>query len=304
MIGTGALVRRPPGQLQERSVPRILKRKSALAAAALAAAAFAGGAYAATQTSEPNARQAFLNDVAKRLGVTPQQLKSAFSGAAIDQLNAAVKAGELTQAQANAIKQRIQQGLPPLGPWFAPGRMLMPPFPGPLTPAHGHALPPFPGPLTPAHGHALPPRPFLHQGFQFPVAPSGPLEGAARYLGMSGPQLFKQLLAGKSLAQIAKSRGKSEAGLKSAMIAQIKSRLDKAVAAKMITSAQEQRLLKDFSSRLDLKISRSGYGPRFGFGEGHPRFFPGAARPFKGAARLYPSAPLPNPPAAMPGVPY
>ena len=60
--------------------------------------------------SSRNPRQAFLNDVAKRLNVTPAQLNSALKGAAIDQLDAAVKAGKLTQAQANALKQRIQQG--------------------------------------------------------------------------------------------------------------------------------------------------------------------------------------------------
>lgn len=273
-------------------MPRILKRKSALAAVALAAAAFAGGAYAAAQTSGSDARQAFLNDVAKRLGVTPQQLKSAFSAASIDQLNAAVKAGRLTQAQANAIKQRIQQGLPPLGPWFAPGRMLMPPFPG-------HALPgrPFPGPVLPA-------RPYPGPGAQVPLPPGGPLAGAASYLGLTEQQLVKQLVAGQSLAHLAKARGKSVSGLKSAMIAQIKSRLDKAVASKLITSAQEQQMLKGLSAVLDFKIGRSGYGPRFRFfHDVHPRLFPGAMRPFKGAARLYPSDPLPNPPAAMPGVP-
>ena len=46
---------------------RSLKRKLVIGLAALAVAALAGGAYAATQSSTPNTRQAFLNDVAKRL---------------------------------------------------------------------------------------------------------------------------------------------------------------------------------------------------------------------------------------------
>jgi hypothetical protein len=79
------------------------KRKLAIAATAAAAAAFAGGAYAATQTSGTS-RQAFLNDVAKRLNVSPTQLQSALQGAFDDQLQAAVTAGKLTQAQADTIK--------------------------------------------------------------------------------------------------------------------------------------------------------------------------------------------------------
>ena len=102
----------------------MLKRKLVIALAVLAAAAFAGGAYASTRDSSTNARQAFLNDVAKRLHVTPAQLNSALTGALQDQLNAAVKAGKLTQAQADKIEQRIKAngGVPFFGPLFAPGR--------------------------------------------------------------------------------------------------------------------------------------------------------------------------------------
>ena len=88
---------------------RSLKRKLVFGLAALAVVAFAGGAYAATQSSAPNTRQAFLNDVAKRLGVTPQQLTAALNGATQDQLQAAVKSGRLTQAQANALAQGLKQ---------------------------------------------------------------------------------------------------------------------------------------------------------------------------------------------------
>ena len=92
-----------------------IKRKLVAAATVVAAAAFGGGAYAATQSSAPS-RQAFLNDVAKRLNVSPAQLTNALKGAFDDQLQAAVAAGKLTQAQANAIKQRIQKrGSAPLG---------------------------------------------------------------------------------------------------------------------------------------------------------------------------------------------
>jgi hypothetical protein len=88
---------------------RLLKHKLIVIGVALLVAGSAGAAYAATQSGN-GPRQAFLGDVAKRLGVPPSQLRSAVQGALLDRLNAAVKAGELTQAQADRIRQRIQQG--------------------------------------------------------------------------------------------------------------------------------------------------------------------------------------------------
>ncbi len=67
------------------------------------------GAFAATQLSS-NPRQAYLNDVARRLHVTPAALTSAMKQAMIDQINAAQKAGKLTAAQASAAESRIKNG--------------------------------------------------------------------------------------------------------------------------------------------------------------------------------------------------
>ena len=87
------------------------KRKLVIGSTVVAVAAFAGGAVAATQGSS-NPRQQYLNDVAKRLNVTPAQLNSALNGAALDQLNAAVKAGKLTQAQAERAQAAHPAGSP------------------------------------------------------------------------------------------------------------------------------------------------------------------------------------------------
>jgi len=242
---------------------RNLKRKLGIGAATLAAAAFGGGAYAATQT-QTNPRQAFLNDVAKRLGVSPQKLSSALSGAALDQLNAAVKAGRLTQAEANAIKRHIQQGgIPPVGPgpFLAPG--------GP---------PPFLGHLHRRFGG--------HLAFGGPIA-AGPIAAAAKYLGLSDAQLEKQFMAGKSLAQIAQAQHKSVSGLQSAIEAAIKARLDKAVAAGFLSKAQEQRILsRMIPDMINRKLQRPGFGPRFrrGFSPAPPPGAPGA--------RIAPAAPV------------
>ena len=106
--------------------------------------------------------------------------------------------------------------------------------------------------------------------------------------------------AGKSLAQIASSRGKSVSGLKAAMTAAIKARLDKAVAAKMLTSAQEQQILSGVSSRLDAEINGKGLHPHHGWGRMGPHGFFGHTR---GGMRAYPSSPVPPngaPPAPGP----
>jgi AraC-like DNA-binding protein len=112
---------------------RKIRRNLTIGVLVLAGAAFAGGAYAATQ-SGTDSRQAFLNDVANRLHVTPAQLQDALRGATLDQLQAAVKAGRLTQAQANAIAQGLAQGR---GPEFFRFGL---PFRGPHLLAFGGGL--------------------------------------------------------------------------------------------------------------------------------------------------------------------
>jgi hypothetical protein len=194
---------------------RPIKRNLVAGAAGLAVLAAGGGAYAATRQGS-NDRQAFLNDAAGRLHVTPQQLQNALRGAALDRLDAAVKAGRLTQQQADAIKQRLQSG-------------------GGLG-------------LGAAHG-------FRHRGFGLGFAFGARrvgLDAAARYLGLTDQQLRAQLRAGKSPADIARARGKSVSGLEAALTAGVRSRLDAAVKAGRITQAQEQRIL----SRLDQLVAR------------------------------------------------
>jgi uncharacterized coiled-coil protein SlyX len=244
--------------------------------AIVAAAAFAGGAYAATQDSTTNVRQAFLTEVAKRLHVTPKQLSSALQGAALDQINAAVASGRLTQAQANALKQRVERGrLPLLGLAGTMAFRHVGPFGGP-------------GQLSPAAGGLAFPRP----GTPRPLgAGSGPLAAAATYLGITRTQLLSQLAAGKSLAQIAAAHGKPASGLKAAILASVKAKLDKAVAAKLMTTSQEQHLLSRLSDRLDNLIDRSL--PRFGFG-------PAGKGPILGPALRRPSA-AGAPPQFVPG---
>jgi hypothetical protein len=267
-------------------VHRAVKRNLVIGLAALAVAAFAGGAYAATQSSAPNTRQAFLNDVAKRLHVTPQQLTQALNGATLDQLQAAVKAGRLTQAQADKLAQRLKQKgaarAIPFGFGFGFGlgrRFAHPPGPG------------FPGPGGPrVFGGRL----------------AGPLElpAAASYLGLTDAQLFRQLASGKSLAQIATAQGKTAGGLEQAMTNAIKTRLDKLAANKMLTAAREKTLLSRLSARLAKVINRKGLpvfkGPRFRFRGGA---LPAPNGPKAPKAPNAPNVPVPPAYAPAPAAP-
>jgi hypothetical protein len=223
-----------------------LKRRIAGGAAGLALLAGAGGAAFADSSgggsgsggSRGYDRDAFLNGVAKRLNVSPDKLK-------------------------DAIRKEAEEhgGPPPFGP--GPGARgygfrggppaLGPPPPG--APPPGAAPPPF----APPPG--APPR-----GLRRPPGPPGPimagLDAAAKYLGLTDAQLRKQLRSGKSLAEIADARNKPLDGLKSAIEAAVKSDLDKAVADKRLTQAQEDQLLKDLHARLGEIVNRKLHGHR------------------------------------------
>jgi hypothetical protein len=85
-------------------------RKLLIGATSVALLGGAGGALAATQGSAGSGRQAYVDDVAKRLNVAPSALTAAVRAARSDQIEAAVAAGRITRAQADALKQRAQQG--------------------------------------------------------------------------------------------------------------------------------------------------------------------------------------------------
>ncbi|MFL5887335.1 MAG: hypothetical protein ACJ77M_19875 [Thermoleophilaceae bacterium] len=200
----------------------MIKRRFVIGAAGLAAFGGGGVAYAVGQGSAGSERQAFLNDVAGRLHVSPSRLKSAIQSAYADRLDAAVKAGKLTQAQADAIKKRVQQngGAPFLGP------------------RGGHAL--FAGPGGP-----------FRPGF----------DAAAGYLGLTADQLHTQLESGKSLADIARAKNKDLNGLKAAIKSSVKTRLDTAVKNKRITQSQENQILSGLDSKIDDLVQQKGGRP-------------------------------------------
>ena len=190
-----------------------------VATSAVALAVGAGGAVAASKGSN-NRSDGFLSRVAAHLGISTQKLRDATKAAAIDQVDADLKAGRITKAQADAMRARIEKGEVPLF------------FGGP---------------------HRF--GDFGHHGA--PFGPHGHLSAAADYLGLPVPQLIQKLASGQSLADVAEAQHKSVDGLKSAILAGAKKDFGQAVKDGMMTEAQAQQELRELESRLDEIVNAS-----------------------------------------------
>jgi hypothetical protein len=197
-------------------------RPSRLLVAALAAAALAVGVGAAVASTDDfnDKREAFLADVAQRLGVSTEALDDAIKGARIAQVEQALKDGTITQEQADAAKEAIESGeARGFGPGFGPR--------GGDFGGHGHG---------PRGGMGL--------------------DAAAGYLGLSDDALRTELESGKSLATIAGEQGKSVEGLKSAMLQDATAKLDEALAAGRITADDRAAMLERLSAMIDRVVER------------------------------------------------
>jgi len=217
-----------------------MTRRRLVLSLAVAAAAFvglAGASAIATAAGSSTSPSSFMDSLAKHLGISTEKLQDATKAAAIDQIDAALADGKITKEQADAAKERIQSGDAPLllGPRFRDG-----------GPRFGFGF---------SHGGPGPGFGFHHFGQLG--------EAAADYLGLSEAQLHEQLAAGKSLAQIAKDKGKSTDGLKQALHDAVKEDLDAAVKAGRITQSQADEALDRFDERADDLINRTpGEHPR------------------------------------------
>jgi hypothetical protein len=207
-------------------------RKIVIAAAvALAAVGGAGAAVAASHVWGSDQRQAVINDAAGRLGVTPSALQNAFKGALKDQIEAAVTAGKLTRAQADAIEARIAAGQ---GLGF------------------GGMGGGFRGPGGGMHGI---------------LGPS--LAAATTYLDLTEAQIRTDLQSGKTLAQIATAQGKDPAKLVDALVTAETAQLATAVKDGKLTAAQQTQILANLNQRVtDMVNGTFGPGMHGGFGGG------------------------------------
>lgn len=220
---------------------RITGRVRALAAAGVLTVAGAAGLTAvavnaqqptptpSTGTATPSARQqerqaqadAYLARLAQNLGVSVDQLKNALKQTALQQVDAALAAGDLTAEQAQAIRERINAGS---GAFFGPG--------------FGRGGPDGPGGHGGRGGHA-----------------GASHEEIATFLGITAEQLRTEL-NGKSLAQVAQAHGKTRDALIQFLVQQATTRINAEVTAGRLTQAQATERLGDLQTKIAEIVDR------------------------------------------------
>lgn len=188
-----------------------------LGAALVACASLAVGVSAAAAADKPSV----ADEVAAKLGVSPAELRTAFRAVLSARVDAALAAGKLTPEQAAKLKERIANAK---GLGFGIKR-----------------------------GFAK-----KQQALVKPIGVKAKRLGAASgYLGLTREQLRAELKAGRSLAQIAAAQGKTVDGLVTAMLAPVKERLAKAVAAKRLTQPRADEILERLSDRVEQRVQRT-----------------------------------------------
>jgi hypothetical protein len=216
------------------------KKVLAAAGATLAVAAGAGGALASgTRGSGGPANGTGPIAIASYLGLTPAELRAQLrSGKTLAQI--ALAQGKTVAGLEDAIYADVQAHLDRA---VAIGELngtqeqaMLAQLKAHLDDIVNHASP-GPGMLgqkRPAFGRAV-----------------------ASYLGITAAELRTQLRAGKSLAQIATAQGKSVDGLKAAILAAAKAKLDRAVTSDRLTTTQEKTILDRLAAHLDELVNRT-----------------------------------------------
>lgn len=213
------------------------KRRWLMAAAAALAVIGVGAGVAMAQSGDEGGGASFLDRVAQKLGIDTPKLEQALSDARSDQIDQAVTDGDLTQDQADRMKERLD-ALPDGA--FGGGFGLR------FHRGHGKAF-----------GFGL-----LWPG----IGPGEIHEKLAGFLGVSVEQLGAELSADNAtLANVAEAHGKSRDELKTFIEGEAKTKLDKAVAAGDLTQKRAGEILTKLGERLDHMIDRDlpAFGKHF-----------------------------------------
>lgn len=241
---------------------RRLTTRTLLVGAVVVAVVVGTGTAIAASGGARTSPSAFLDSLAKHLGISREKLDAAAKAAAIDQVDAALDAGTITKEQAAQLKERIESGqglfFGGLGRGFGPGFRHEENWPG-----------------------------FRHEEDFLSVA--------ADYLGLTEEDIRSRLEDGKTLAQIAKAEGKSVDGLEQALVAGTKKRLAEAVEDGRLTEEQAADLLTRYAEHVDALVAGT-LGPRGGF-RGRHGFGPPADLPFRMSPGSFGSL---APPAGVP----
>jgi lambda repressor-like predicted transcriptional regulator len=208
-----------------------------------------------------------LADVTKDKGKSVDGLKKAVRDAIRTDADQAVEDGALTKQQADRLVEKFSDAVDELVEQSgSPGLEFG--FRGP-----GFGLGPL-GPLGP-----------LEKGI-FPGADL--METAADYLGMTEAAVREALRDGKSLADVAKDKGKSADGLKKALRGAIRRDADKAVEDGVLTKQQADRLVEKSGNAVDKLVEGSLRG-------GFDFDFEGDAGNFEFHFRIAPEGRMPLP---------
>ncbi len=175
-----------------------------------------------TQPSSPGGtlRNLFLDKLAAALNIQRSALDSAITSAGTSTADTAVQQGTLTQAQADALKARIQAG--DLGAlWGGRGGKL--------------------------------------GGTRLPGVKQAMLDAAARTLTITSDELVAQLRSGQTLAQLVQAHGTTEQAVTSAALAAARTQLDQAVANGTVTQAQADAIYAQLQQRGSQLLNRGGH---------------------------------------------
>ncbi len=196
----------------------------------------------------------FLEHFASNLGLSVDQVKSAYTKAYDDTIDQMVKDGKLTQTEADQLKQKVSQGvangnLPGFGPGFRGGKGFG--FGGGFGMGRGGMM------------------------------NLGPAE-FAKALGMNTQDLITELQSGKSIADVAKEKNVDINKVKQTVISDYKAQLDTAVKNNKMTQAQEDQAIQNLTQRLDTIVNQAGLMGNFhgrfpGRPQGTPQATPSAA---------------------------
>lgn len=210
-----------------------------LATLALASTITAGSVFAATPstptaTSAQTAAQTFVDRLAQNLGLSSTQVQQGLQKTEDQYVSDAVSSGKMTSAQGDALKQKIAAGQ--VTPFMVGG------------PGFGMG------------GHH-------RRG-------GDEMNTIAATLGITPTQLQSDLSSGTTLSQEITNKGKTVAGVVTAIVAQEKTEMDKAVTSGKMTQAQETQRLSTMTQQLTDAITNNtfGKGGPGGFGgHGHMR---------------------------------
>ena len=256
-----------------------MKKRIRYAAAGIGALAILGGAGTgvvlaqsgggsqpagspAIQLDNSPATDSIIQELAKELGISEQQLRDALKKTGLTLLDKAVADGKITPAQADELRGRINDGTAPL---FGLGRIEGKGKGG----DHGRGGK---GGIAGVHG----------------PAGLGDLKAAADFLGIDVAQLMTELTSGKTPVEIAAAHGKTRDQLKlfltDAFTRQVQAALDSGRLTSDKATEMKDAFAKGIDKLLDTALPaglRDGVRPDIGRKGGHrgPLPAPGGAAP-------------------------